>query len=482
MRKGRLKIGDMDYALQLLSSVHGEDARRPVKELVENAADSEASQVLVVVNKKAQDPYIMCKDNGEGISRRALMELPENVCNSIKRRMQKKTGGVHGIGLLSFMQIGDRLRIISRSRTSADTNALELHGLKEWREMLIERPLEEAGTEVYIYGIDKSKKLLDAERLVDYLGDAFANHLIEGKFKLEIQQDGKKIPVTHERLMSGTPIIDRTIATPNGDIVAKIFYGGKGGVTLSRRGITVERNIASLPEIESEVWKSGKINGSIGFDAMNVSTDKRNPVRDDLFRILMENIRKLEPEILESLKNIEEKEREESSERLYRYLASRFDEVLKTLHLDRIKTLMETRRRAEQEALGELGQGSVFGSEGKHSERRSGKPPLSRGDHKKRARTGYGINWQEESDLENPKSRSRFDSTLGVIYINKVHPDYMKRYVKAKNDLEKLDYIYKLGLKEIVLHHYDDARPLGRELFETLIDLQFAMEKNPPVV
>src|SRR5208337_743347 len=155
MRAGKLKIGDEDYALEFLSNVHGADPRRPVRELVENGADWEATNVLVVVNKKAVEPYIMCRDNGRGMTSNTLLELPENICNSIKRRMKLKTGGVHGIGLLGYKTIGDRLRIISRARGSAETNAIELIGLRRWEQIEVERPLDEPGTEVYLYGIDK---------------------------------------------------------------------------------------------------------------------------------------------------------------------------------------------------------------------------------------------------------------------------------------------------------------------------------------
>src|SRR5208282_6537962 len=130
MREGKLKIGDEAYALELLANVHGADPRRPVRELVENGADWDATAITVIVNKRATEPYVMCRDNGRGMTLKTLLDLPENICNSIKRRMQMKTGGVHGIGLLGYNTIGNRLKIISRAHGSADTNAIELIGLK----------------------------------------------------------------------------------------------------------------------------------------------------------------------------------------------------------------------------------------------------------------------------------------------------------------------------------------------------------------
>lgn len=481
MIEGKLRIADEDYALELLSNVHREDPRRPIRELVENSVDAESTSMSVVVNKRASDPYIMCRDNGEGISLKVLIEVPQRICDSIKRRMKMKTGGVHGIGLLSFYTIGNRLRIISRSKSSADSNALEIEGLKKYRQISVERPLEQSGTEVYIYGIEKERKLLNAERLAEYLADEFEDGLLEGKFKLEIQQDSRRIPVTRERLMVGTPIIiDRRISTEWGDIIASIYYGGKGGVALTRRGITIVNNLAGLPDLEGEVWRSGKVSGAIRFDSINVSTDKKNPIRDDVFKGLVARVQELEPEITDWIRKLEESEKEKSKERLYKYLASRLDEVLRELNFDRIKALMEAGKKAGREMEAEIGKGVAFTGGENKAEKKVGRPPTSKGDVKRLLRSAYGINWMEESDLEHPKSRSRFDHKFGTIYVNKAHPDFVKKVLNAKNDFEELDYYYKITAKELVLHQFDGAP--APDVVEKLLDIQFAMEKSPPAL
>src|SRR5438034_6854253 len=102
MIEGSLKIADEAYAIDLLSRVLAGDPRRPVRELVENSADAEAESIVVVVNKRATDPYIMCRDNGTGMRREVLHRLPQNIANSMKRQMKQGTRGVHAIGLLSF--------------------------------------------------------------------------------------------------------------------------------------------------------------------------------------------------------------------------------------------------------------------------------------------------------------------------------------------------------------------------------------------
>src|SRR5438094_2565166 len=95
MIEGSLKIGDEEYAIDLLSKVHAGDPRRPVKELVENSADAGAKAIVVIVNKRASDPYIMCRDDGTGMRRDALHKLPQNIANSMKRKMKEGTRGVH---------------------------------------------------------------------------------------------------------------------------------------------------------------------------------------------------------------------------------------------------------------------------------------------------------------------------------------------------------------------------------------------------
>ncbi len=90
----------------------------------------------------------------------------------------------------------------------------------------------------------------------------------------------------------------------------------------------------------------------------------------------------------------------------------------------------------------------------------------------------YGINFQEEAFLENPKQRSRFDPKFGTVYINKVHPDFTKKVQKSKSEFEVLDYYYKLTVKEVVLHQFEGAPP--SDVLERALDLQLAMEKSPP--
>jgi virulence-associated protein VapD len=482
MIKGKLKIGDEAYALELLSNVHGEDPRRPIRELVENAKDAEATSITVVINKRAADPYIMCRDDGRGMSLEALAKLPHDICHSIKRIEKKATGGVHGIGLLSFKTIGNRLRIVSRRVESPDTNAIEFQGLGSFEQISVERPLDAPGTEVYIYGIDKEKKLLNAERLAEYIGQEFEDDLWENKFKLDIQQNGTRISVTRERIAVGTPIISgRRISTEWGDIVVNVNYGGKMGVALTRRGITINRNLGNLPELEDDIWRSGKIGGSVRFDSINVSTDKKNPIRDTLFSTFIARMKELEPEIAEAIKNQEEVENEKSRERLHRYLARRLDEVLKNLHFGRIKALMQATKRAELEAEAQIAKGGAFGGEGSASAReRIGKPPVSRGQTKKSLRSIYGITFEHERFLEHAGHRSRFEAKFGTVYINTAHPDYARKVLKKRNDLEELDYYYKCAVKEIVLHEFEGAPPM--DVLEKLLDIQLAIEKNPPSI
>jgi len=90
----------------------------------------------------------------------------------------------------------------------------------------------------------------------------------------------------------------------------------------------------------------------------------------------------------------------------------------------------------------------------------------------------YGINFQEEAFLENPKQRSRFDPKFGTVYINKVHSDFTKKVQKSKSEFEVLDYYYKLTVKEVVLHQFEGAPP--SDVLERALDLQLAMEKSPP--
>jgi hypothetical protein len=353
--------------------------------------------------------------------------------------------------------------------------------LRKYRQVSVERPLDGPGTEVYIYGIDREKKLLSLDRLAEYLAGEFEGDLIEGKLKLELLQDGKRVTVTRDRLIFGTPIVTaRRIPSTWGDILVSIYYGGKAGVALTRRGITIVNNLSTLPDVDGEIWRSGKISGSIKFDSLNVSTDKKNPIRNEAFKFLVEKIQGLEPEITEWIKKMEESEKEKAREQLYKYLASRIDEVLRDLRFDRMKALMEAARDAETEQGVGLpeGVGTAFAQNDSSPHKKTGKPPATPGNVTKSLRSAYGINWVEESDLEHPKSRSRFEPKFGTIYVNKAHPDFTRKVIKAGTDQEKLDYYYKLTIREVVLHQFEGAP--SADLLDKLLDIEFAMEKGPP--
>jgi HSP90 family molecular chaperone len=182
-----MEIGDEGQALKLILNVLGADPRRPIRELVENAACCDAKVITVIVNKRNSDPYVMCRDNGRGMTTDFLLQLPKNIHHSIKRRMEGTSH--HGIGLLGYNIIGSKLRIISRARGSTETGAIELIGLKQYRQIEVERSLPEPGTEIYIYGIDKDEQLLDVKPLAEYLALEFEQDLREAKFKLEIRED-----------------------------------------------------------------------------------------------------------------------------------------------------------------------------------------------------------------------------------------------------------------------------------------------------
>jgi len=194
MREELIEIDDEPQAMKLIADVLGTDPRRPIRELVENGADCEATIITVVVNKRNSDSYIMCQDNGRGMTTDFLQRLPEIIKVSIKRRME---GTSHrGIGLLGYNLIGNRLKIVSRARGSVETRAIELIGLKRYRQIDLEEAFDAAGTEIFIFGIDKNQQLLDAEHLAQYLAVEFEQDLLQSKFKLEVRQDSKRIPVS----------------------------------------------------------------------------------------------------------------------------------------------------------------------------------------------------------------------------------------------------------------------------------------------
>ncbi|MDF2958208.1 MAG: DNA mismatch repair ATPase MutL [Candidatus Alkanophagales archaeon MCA70_species_1] len=481
---GKLRIGDEDYVLELLAKVHGEDVRRPIKELVENSIDAGAKNIYVAI-VKGPHPHIVVNDDGEGMDERKLREIPESIARSEKRLnkevREKGVKGVHGIGLLSTFLIGDKVEIV-RKRVGSKSFKLIIYR-KSKRAFLEPAEREKKGTAVYVFGIPTKSKLLSLDRVKEYLEKEFLLDVLRRGVNIRVKEVGRggerEETITKRSLQdSSYYIINETIPTGYGNVEVKIQYNGfLKSVSVYRAGGLIA-DISSLKDIElSECWEREEIGGFIIADFLDLTTDKRNIVRNEKYYEFAAKIKMIEKKLEEKLKELDTKRNEEEKRKIVKELSKKFIEKLEGLgwHLPGAKVKVQKGDEAGDvvEGIGHKG----VGTHGKKSHK-----PTIRPTHKgqDRGSLGRGISIDfVKFPPEEGYLRSKYDEQMNLILINTSHRDYIERYEKG-DGAQKVDYLYKLVAKEVTLYNYGEA---GREeVLERLLDLQFSMETRPPKV
>ncbi len=211
-------------------------------------------------------------------------------------------------------------------------------------------------------------------------------------------------------------------------------------------------------------------------DFLEVTADKKSLIRDDRFYAMMGCMKKMEGLIRKELDRIRSKKRIRRKNRLLRELTRKLHQALKDMESEISGGRYRSKKGTEFEGL--VG-GFVTGRHRKARKGKdSGKTQLGKGSKKLKAITRGGILFDEE-DFGVITQRSRFDSNLGIIYVNTGHPDYKKRVLLPDNEEIWVDYYYKLAVKELTAHVFVGNPALSEDL-ERMVDLQLRMEESPP--
>ena len=479
---GELDIGDKNYALELLKRAHGEDPRRPIKELVENSIDANAVNILIGIGRNE----IAVVDDGHGMSREKLRELPKSIAKSEKRlrkELQERTKGIHGIGLLSTLLLGEKVEIVSKCENCEQAYKLTIDG--DFKAALEPAIRERKGTTVYIYrkNLTRKFKVLTPQKIKEYITREFLLDILKRKVRIRIrkvEERGMKEDVIDcESVKSASYyLIDEKILTLFGDIEVKIQYGGfLEKVSIYRHGGLIKEDICLLKDVElSDCWRQKGVGGFITADFLDVTTDKRDFIRNEKYYEFIAKIKWVEKNLEEKLRELEEERDKERRKKLVKELSEKFMEKLSEMEgwtspNTTVRTLRGDKGGKDVAGIGHRGVG-------KRRTKPTGKHTLSEGEGDKRGTSGRGISIDfRRFPPEEGFLRSKYDEKLGVILINELHEDYIKRF-KEGDDAQKIDYLYKLVAKELTLWNWEEA---GKgEILEKLLDLQFSMEEKPP--
>ena len=364
---GRLKIGDEWMAIQIIARSQT-NPQKAVAELVENAIDAGATRIHVQRGRRHGRVYLRISDDGRGVPLTAegvpdFDYVATHICDSLKRRLdaRDRSGiqGEFGIGLLGFWSIGRELEMVSQAATGSASVMSMRAGSRTYdrRRHLGVRP--HSGVDVTIHDIHREAQVrLTAEKLQRYLGEELrerirrsgASIVIEDRLpprrRVEVRPAvfrGEPIatltaipvedhpPVRAELYVRG-PEADSSRRAQDSSTTAESADAEAPSVSLYRLGTRVCRNITDLPEFAHPPWTSGALEGMLDYADFHLAPASREGfIPDAAYHAFVEAMRRIEPALLDRLREEEEARTERASRSLVKELQSAFARLLRDL-------------------------------------------------------------------------------------------------------------------------------------------------------
>jgi hypothetical protein len=494
-----VQIADVGAALRLLPEVHS-DARRALAEFVANSADA-----FVLAERRGMHRDWRCEtrlgkkdvtvaDNGPGITRERLLELPSKVTLSAKVGDSQQKGH-KAIGLLAYGCFCKEMRIVSRAVGESDTfeacwSAETLSKPTEnpvcVRPVLAPHALKTAGTEVVLSGlVDERLHQLKAQKLVDFLSAEFSPDLRAKRYRLLVSEGKTEHRVLPGRF-SGIRFPKLRVITSSGESIdLELFLTQKPllqRVALFVRGKQIVGNLADVVEFSEGPWKSGRISGEIRCDFLRPTTGRSAIEHGAEWRRFVQAVTLIENDLRLELERIAEEQRSREATRIFKEINQALAAVLPRLKWDELPS----------SALGAKGQAAVFprgstgvgpsGGAGHASSKGKGASPISptrtRLIDPSRTQRGAGsaatgFNYREaefEPDVQH--LRSRYISIQSLIEVNNLHSDYL---TERANEAQLRNYLTRLLVKEIALLNFKDMGEL--EVAERIVELETALSR-----
>ena len=448
-----IRIADMGAALRLLSEVYA-DARRALSEFVSNSADAFILGDRQGIKRNWRcDVYlspseIRVADNGPGITRERLLELPSQITLSAKSGDWQQKGH-KAIGLLAYGSFCQAMRIISRAEGEQDT--FDAYWTAESLTKPEEHPvrvdlakpeyrLKSSGTTVMLSGIsDDRLHQLKAQKLVDFLKAEFSPDLRAKRYDLVVLEGKGKYPVLPGRY-SGIPFPKLSLqTTKNEKIEMELFLTQKPlmqRVALFVRGKQIIANMGELPEFAGGPWKSGRVAGEVRADFLRPTTGRTAIEHGEEWKRFVDAVTTIEQEIQGELDKIAEEQRAREATRLFKEINQALASVLPSLRWDELPKSAVGNGEADVFPPGHDGVGPSGGS-GTARRKGRGAPPISPRrsrliDPSRPKRTGgsaaTGFNYREaEFEADQQFLRSRYVSAQSLIEVNSLHSDYALR-------------------------------------------------------
>jgi len=493
-----VRIADMGAALQLLSEVYS-DARRALSEFISNSADAFVLGEREGIRRNWYcELYLGSKeikvlDNGPGITRERLLELPSHVTLSAKSGDWQQKGH-KAIGLLAYGSFCKEMRILSRAEGEQETFEAYWTGesLTKPEEhpvrvdlALPERRLKASGTAVILTGIfDDRLHQLKAQKLVDFLKAEFSPDLRAKRYDLRVIEGKTRYQVVPGRY-SGIPFPRLSLQTrKNEKIEIELYLTQKASmqrVALFVRGKQILGNLGELQEFADGPWKSGRVAGEVRSDFLRPTTGRAAIEHGEEWKRFVEAVRSIEAEIQSTLDKIAEEQRARETTRLFKEINQALASVLPSPRWDELPKSAVGSGDADLFPPGVDGVGPS-GGKGKARTRGLGAPPVSprrsrlidpSRPRKAGGSAATGFNYREaEFEADQQSLRSRYVAVQSLIEVNSLHSDFVS---EREDDRRFREYLMLLIVKEIALLNFKNMGE--NEVAERFVELQTALHR-----
>jgi hypothetical protein len=345
----QLRIGDEWNAITIIarSQTH---PLKAVCELVENALDAGAREVLIVRRRTRHDVYLEISDDGRGVPRNAegqpdFGHIATHVCDSMKRHLasheRKGIHGEFGIGLLSFWSLGESLRMVSAGAGGKLMEMLLERGKRKYTVRNVRGQLSLGGTRVMVGPLlPATRNIVTGEKLQRYLSEELRDRIRNTGATVRVtDRVARKEFVVRPREFSGERLaLPPSLSTAWGDVTVELYYGQSSpeqsgrGVAVCTDGTRVLRNAAELESLAYSPWTDGRIEGVLDYPAFHLAPGTRSGiVPDERLEAFLAAVREVEPAILESMAQREQAERDKASRDIQRQVHRAFVTALREL-------------------------------------------------------------------------------------------------------------------------------------------------------
>jgi hypothetical protein len=453
-----------------------------LKQFVENAADAidhpdiPEGRILIRLeyapasNGDKQGPLkrISIHDNGMGMTREKMKDVLHHIGDSEKVDLALR--GEQGIGLLAFGLIAEEVHLASSPETGSPSSCLVFKrpwlkkGYAEIIEHCAAHQHGERGTVAYLKNIlPEVASQLSKERIKLYMGQQFASDLKANLYTMDIADGGEPEQI-HSQRFRGVKVMSANL--PLGDHLASAFIElyvlpwevPDADIELYGRKGTLICAITDLGDFKRLPWADQRLEGYVRCDKLKRTADKTAVVQDEVYRALVNELRKIEPQVQRLVLDVSA----ESLERRFNIIMLRAGRLIDKFMRYKEKGLLAT--------LAQLAISPKDNGKTEHHPRLPQPTPQTPGTVPSMRATKAPYIKLNSPPGERVGYRSWYDVGEGVICINREHSEFL---LSQKEDRRCLRYLFSIWAKESLLQEFGaDAERVADELVGVLAEAE----------